>query len=79
MFLFSLVCERELSLYYPISEILVYGLLKSLKSFSGKTKCLIDDEVFMAINLIAAYVKMLHYKMFQKGLMLIKQMSQKNA
>ena len=62
MFLFSLVCERELSLYYPISEILVYGLLKSLKSFSGKTKCLIDDEVFMAINLIAAYVKMLHYK-----------------
>ena len=59
-------------MHYRISERLVYGLLKSLKSFSGGIKFLVADKVFMTINLIAAYVKMCHYNMFQKELMLKK-------
>ena len=47
-------------MHYPLVR-LVYGLLKSLQSFSVRTKSLVASKVLMVINLIAAYVKMLYY------------------
>ena len=47
-------------MHYPLVR-LFYGLLKSLQSFSVRTKSLVASKALMVINLIAAYVKMLYY------------------